>query len=166
MLDVAQRLFGARDVSYTILGVEFSDDIPGIWFPVYSDGCRNVIVQITPMCATEMSRACYQMAHEAVHLLYPSGHSVTTILDEGLASHFSIRYMREHLNEPNWKEDIESYRAARVLTERLLAIDVDIIKTIRKRQPSLHSVTPEDIQAAHPAVARDLAEALAQPFKR
>jgi len=162
ILRIAQELYGPRDPNYTILGVEFGGDIPQIWYP---GDCGHVVVQISPACATDMNRACFQMAHEAIHLLSPSGEPRTTVLDEGLATHFSIRYMRKHLNSV-WCIDEESYRSACSLTEQLLALDSNMIPTIRRRQPSLPRVTPDDIRTAHPSVPHDLAVAVTQTFQR
>ncbi len=33
MLHIAEELFGQRDPSYTILGIEIGSDIPHIWYP-------------------------------------------------------------------------------------------------------------------------------------
>jgi hypothetical protein len=161
-LSIAEEYYGPRDRSYTILGVEFSNDNPRIWYP---GNCGNVVVQLGPVCATDMSRACFQLAHEAIHLLSPSGSSTTTVLDEGLAEYFSVRYVREEFNA-NWHSDIASYLIAGSLTEQLLAIDSGIIRAIRQLQPALHLVTAPDIHATHPDVPPELAVALTQPFQR
>ncbi len=162
ILGIAQELYGPCVRNYTLLGVEFGGNIPQIWYP---GNCGHVVVQISPACATDMERACFQMAHEAVHLLSPSGEQRTIVLDEGLATHFSIRYMREHLYS-DWYADVESYRSACCLTEQLLALDSGIIRTIRQHQPSLPHVTADDICNAHPAVPHELAVAVTQPFQR
>jgi hypothetical protein len=76
ILRTAQELYGPRDPNYTILGVEFGGDIPQLWYP---GDCGHVVVQINPACATDMNRACFQMAHEAIHLLSPSGGPSTIV---------------------------------------------------------------------------------------
>jgi hypothetical protein len=86
ILSTAEGLFGPRDHTYTILGVEFGGGNPQIWYP---GSCRNIVIQITPECATDMSRACYQMAHEVIHLLSPSGGNNANNFEEGLATYFS-----------------------------------------------------------------------------
>src|SRR5215467_11622293 len=70
MLRTAEERYGPRDLSYTILGVEFGGDIPHIWYP---GNCRHVIVQIARYCINNLQHAYYQLAHECIHLLSPRG---------------------------------------------------------------------------------------------
>ena len=43
MLHMAEELFGPRDCSYTILGIEFGPDNPRIWYP---GNRRHIIIQL------------------------------------------------------------------------------------------------------------------------
>ena len=70
MLCIAEELFGPRDQSYTILGIEIGSDNPRIWYP---GDCKHIIIQLDSSASTDMYQACYQMAHETVHLLSPTG---------------------------------------------------------------------------------------------
>lgn len=164
ILRQAEVLYGLRDSTYTILGVEFGGDAPQIWFP---GNCGHVIVQITSSCATDIVRACYQMAHECVHLLSPVAKQQITILEEGLGTHFSHRYIREQLRAISWLGDEpESYRSACLLVEELLALDPGIIRSVRQRQPKISCVTTDDLRAACTNVTAELARALTQVFIR
>jgi hypothetical protein len=54
MLRQAEKLYGERDKSYTILGVEFRDSVPQIWF--HGADRKNVVVQLgLPRCRTQPS---------------------------------------------------------------------------------------------------------------
>src|ERR1043166_1645415 len=86
ILTQAETLCGPRDTSYTVLGVEFGVGAPRIR---YLPNWRQAIVQITEACATDTVRACYQMAHECIHLLSPTDKRDITVMEEGLATHFS-----------------------------------------------------------------------------
>src|SRR5215211_2167579 len=94
MLQLAQDMFGERDRSYTILGVEFCGDHPRIWCP---GNRRDLVVQLGARCMDEPQRACYQMAHESIHLLGPQGCSGATVLEEGLATWYAQYYMAERI---------------------------------------------------------------------
>jgi len=162
MLRRAESIYGARDVTYTILGVEFAENAPNIR---YFRGWRQAIVQITPACATDTVAACYQMARECIHLLSPPDGRQFTVLEEGLATHFSHRYLREYLHAVVWVADeLESYRNACILVEQLLAVDPGVMRSLRQRQISISHITVDDIQAACPQIPLDLATALTQPF--
>lgn len=162
MLRIVQERFGPRDSSYTILGFEFGGDIPQIWFP---GNCRHVLIQLTPECATDTVRACYQLSHECVHLLAPSGGQNANNLEEGLATHFCHRYIVETFGV-NWPSTIQSYAAARIAVEELLASDTSVIRRLRERQPCLPLVTPEDIISIAPGTRHDLAAFLCERFIR
>jgi hypothetical protein len=161
ILRIAEQFYGPRDTSYTILGVEFGGAVPQIWFP---GACRHIVVQITPQCATDMQRACYQMAHESIHLLSPTGIANANTLEEGLAAHFSSRYMLDHF-QAVWDNGPGPYQTACQHIVQLLALDEGIIRTLRQTEPTLSAVTVEQIRAAHADVAAELATALTQPFR-
>jgi len=73
ILRTAEERYGKRDHSYTILGVEFSQDGPQIWYP---GNCKNIIIQISMNCIDDINRAVFQVAHEAIHCLSPTGEKI------------------------------------------------------------------------------------------
>jgi hypothetical protein len=121
------------------------------------------LIQLTPECATDTIGACYQLSHECVHLLAPSGSSNTNNLEEGLATCFAHWYIVERFNT-----DLPcrppSYSTARSAVEKLLAIDATIIRRLRDRQPALHLLQPGDLFAAVPELSPDLAAILCERF--
>jgi len=160
MLRVAEERYGPRDPSYTILGVEFGGNIPHVWYP---GNCRHVIVQIAAYCATNMQQAYYQMAHECIHLLSPTGNANTIVLEEGLTTHFSGVYMLEQF-QAIWHPGPGPYHAACLQVEQLLMIDPTIIATVRQQQPIIAQISAADLRAANANVTEELANALTQPF--
>lgn len=112
MLQMAEELFGQRDSSYTILGVEFIIGVPQIWYP---GDCKHIIIQLDEVAATNMSQACYQLAHETVHLLSPTGGNNANNFEEGVACYFAAYYMKNRLNEFNWRPTLQSYKQALTL---------------------------------------------------
>jgi len=94
-LDMAEDLFGPRDRSYTILGIDFTTDAqPSHWYPQdqYGTG-KTVIVLLTANAASDEDRALYQLSHESFHLLSSGVFGTATNLEEGLATYFSLWYM-------------------------------------------------------------------------
>lgn len=162
MLQLAESRFGQRDRSYTPLGIEFCGDIPKLWYP---HNCGNVIIQLTESCITNLIQACYQLAHECVHLLSPSGGQHANVLEEGLATTFAHGYLQDSFNF-DMPESIKSYQDARTLTDRLLALDSSIIRKIRNHQSAIYQISAKDILAACPICPSDLAADLAKPFVR
>src|SRR5437879_7010897 len=56
---------------------------------------RHIVIQLTMECLTDQVRACYQLAHESVHLLAPTGGRNANVLEEGLATYFSELYLHD-----------------------------------------------------------------------
>lgn len=170
MLRLAESRFGQRDKSYTILGVEFTDGGPQIWYP---GNCRHIIVQLGRACLLEPDRACFQLAHETIHLLSPTGSQNANVLEEGLAAHFQVWYMANHYPS-NWPRPTldwnrftrQSYARAKDMVEQLLKEDRDIIRRLRAHQPTLSRIKSEEIENACPEFPREVAIALTLRFNR
>lgn len=162
MLQQNQDLYGERDNSFTILGVEFCGDIPQLWYP---GNCGNIIVQLTRDVSTDPVRACYQLAHESVHLLSPSGGRRANNLEEGLAVLFSNIYLSSNFGRtipPN----IQSYEAAVEAVEELLGPDPNVIKKLRQDEPRMFEFTQELIERHAPHLSSECAGFLATKFNR
>jgi len=163
MLKLAQELFGPRDSSYTILGVEFVGDNARVWYP---GNRRDIIIQLGPLAATDMSQACYQLAHETVHLLAPSGGKDGNYLEEGVACYFAAYYMRTQLGQPSWQATLPSYiRAVQLVTPRLDA-DVHCIRRLRGKQPSFARMHRDDLVIEFPTLSATDVEFLLSTFDR
>lgn len=164
MLRLAQEMFGERDHSYTILGVEFTaKDHPNLWHP--RNG-KDIIIQLTQPCLEQPQRACFQLSHEVIHLLSPTGRKETNVLDEGLASYFSIYYMTHVIGSPNWRYNIASYDAAMSLVKTLFEFDPDAVKTLRAEQPTIPFIDEELIMKHYPQITQSVATSLAARFER
>jgi hypothetical protein len=86
-------------------------------------------------------------------------------LEEGLATHFSHWYLRETF-KINYPCTIASYQVARDAVEELLAIDANVVRLLRERQPAFYLLTPADIMAVTPNARAGLAEFLCKRFNR
>jgi hypothetical protein len=156
----AEELAGPRDPSWTILGVEFFGNerdgaVPRIWYP---GNCGHIAIRLTCDVAKDPARAIYQLAHEVVHLISPSGRSNAPNLEEGFASIFAHGMAERYANFrcPIAKE----YRAAHEDVSALLAINRLAIREIRHFEPRLWMVTREIVARAVPGVDTQLAARL------
>ncbi|MBA3867566.1 MAG: hypothetical protein H0X30_00275 [Anaerolineae bacterium] len=166
ILQMAQERFGQRDLYYTILGVEFIDGIPQVWYPGSHSGRKDIIIQLSLECLADPMRSCYQLAHESIHLLSPTGGKAATVLEEGLATYFSAYYMREKMAAPDWHSNMKCYAEAQAMTEALLKIDPDAIKKLRVEQPTISAMSADLLLRFYPALGVDLAERLTTRFER
>ena len=145
MLHIAEELFGPRDLCYTILDIEFGGKNPGIQYP--SKNHPHIIIRLSAQAATCMRWACWNLAHETVHLLAPTGCKDATNLEEGVACYFADYYMQEILSQPSFPlgENDSHYKCALKAVKPLFDKDKCFVRKLRKRQPSFQGITKEDI---------------------
>lgn len=162
ILRVAEERFGERDHSYTILGIEFAKSGPQIWYP---GNCKHIAIQLGIKCLNEKYRAYYQLAHESIHLLSPTGGRNATVLEEGLATYFSSWYLDEFFNQ-NWYSSMVSYTEACADVKKLLELDKDAIQKLREEEPVISKISSQLLLKYYPALGEEIAERLVQPFNR
>ena len=163
MLNMAEELFGQRDHSYTILGIEFVADGPRIWYP---GNRQHVIIQLTLSAAKNMSQACYQMAHETVHLLAPTGGQNANNFEEGVACYFADLYMKDVVKNPYPPPSLPSYKRALELVAPLLDADISCVYRLRNQQPSFSKISREQISTTFPNLTSDDVDFLTRKFNR
>ena len=161
MLNRAQADYGPRDESYTILGIEFENNAPQIWYP---GNCKHIAIQLTPDTITNQIQGCYQLAHECIHLLSPSGGYRTNILEEGLATYFAHQYVEKEFDFPMPAAIPIAYETARQLVHKLLEFDANAVKKIRKSQFAISKITSENILEVVPQFNPADAQVLEQDF--
>lgn len=166
-LDAVEARIGPRDPAYVLLGVEFTDgDAAGSWFP---NNQNRVVIQLTRAAMQDEKRALFQLAHEVFHVHAPT-RGVVNVLEEGLATEFSLDFVRErgiaideaYIGSPD-------YRAAReaVLCLRRYepALD-DRLKALRAGGVKIGLATPAQLARLLRNTPRELIDALATPFDR
>lgn len=157
----AQELFGGRDMDYTILGVEFVlTDRPRIWYP---GNCKNIIIQLDKHALEDIGQALYQLSHETVHCLSPKRKKIANVLEEGLATYFSVWYMQQSGFE-SWFPTLQEYKDAISLVKQLLAVDMELIKKVRQITPTISDIKPNDFFQINPNLDKDLLDKLCNPF--
>ena len=161
ILHLAEQEFGERDKSYTILGIEFVvSGRPQIWYP---GNRKHIVIQLTKESLYDEFQAIYQLAHETIHLLSPSGNSNANILEEGLATYFSEYYLTS-LGQINWKTTNQWQQRALDLTKPLLSIDKDIIYKVRKIEPTISHLTKDHFYQVNPNISEELLSKLCSKY--
>lgn len=115
---------------------------------------------LSASAAQDMARACFQMAHETVHLLAPSGGQNANNLEEGVACYFSLFYMElyykeKNRKEPKWYYTEESYKRALKFVLPRLNEDIYCIRRLRERKPSFRDISQEEIQTEFPELGEE-----------
>jgi hypothetical protein len=157
--EIEQR-YGERDRHWTILGIEFGGPRPGIWYP---GNCGHVSIRLSDSARNDPQRALYQLAHEAIHLLSPTGGQHAPTIEEGLATIYSANKAQQF--GFGIREDRDEYLYARLITQELLNQHPDAIKRLRKRKPSFRDFTPKLLRQTLSNVPEKLATELCEPFQ-
>lgn len=163
MLQMAEETYGPRDKDYTILGIEFVGDNPRLWYP---GNCNHVAIQLGQEAMNDNNQACYQLAHECIHLLCPSGDKGASNLEEGLATYNAAYYMEAKMGQPNWRSTLPSYARAEALVRKIMEADSSSIKRMRQSELNISAITEDLLLSETLAVTADEAKFLVSRFIR
>ena len=163
ILKDAESLYGERDRSFNILGVELCDqEQPQTWYPGGWSGQKDVIIQITKDCETNLKKAIFQVSHEVIHCLCPKPGLHANVLEEGVATLFSTYESNKF--GTGYHPGSLLYISAMEKVEELLSYDKTIIKKARMMEPDISLITKEMFLGFHPSIKDDLLEILLKPF--
>jgi len=115
------------------------------------------------MACQDPSQAYFQLAHEVIHLLSPTGSGGTIVLEEGLAHLFSMEMSAAQ--GTHYDSTIPAYELAADLLRPLLSSDPEFIRKIRRIEPCLGHVKPEHLRSAMPNGDEAIFKALCEPFQ-
>lgn len=159
-LSTLEERYGPRDMSYTPLGIEYAEEGPQIWYP----GNRKQISIMLPEAALlDLDFAVFTLAHEAVHVLAPTGGRRAPVVEEGLATLFQIETAGTYSINRIVPRDGPYYAAAAV-SHKLLGIEPGIVKRLREKVPCFASWTPEFL-ASNCSMPAEFALLLCQSFQ-
>ena len=168
-----ERLFGPRDRSFTLLGIDICntpDYLPRLWFPssgVAPDApngrSRYIVIHLGPAVVSSLARARWQLAHECVHLLDPWNEKIdgrpTNWLEEGLAAWY------QNNSVPEAESHEGSYAVAEDLVKPLMDVLPDAIKRIRQElRLRIGEITPDVLWDHCPGMREETLRKLCQPF--
>lgn len=161
ILKEVELLYGPRDHSYEILAPRITECAlahPAV-YPL-----RKVRIYLTKEVATSRYHASCQLAHEAVHVLSPAylGHA-DTLLEEGLATYFSFRYMKRVYGVQYETTGDRVYDGALLAVSKLLAKNEFVIKELRTHQPVITKID-EQLLVEVAGIDPELAKFLCKDF--
>lgn len=174
LLSDIEHLFGPRDHSFTLVGIDI-DAAPGafprLWYPdsgIALDDpdrrSRHIIIRLTSNVLTDPARAKWQLAHECFHLLDPWNEQVdgrpSSWLEEGLAAW----YQNNRVPEAEWHEGL--YALAEDLVTPFMNELPRAIKLIRREQGlRISAITPDVLREYCPGPSEETLLKLCQPFQ-
>ena len=159
-LSELERLFGQRDPTFTLLGIEIyrmPNAGPHLWFRGGQDPPKQIVIRLAPNAAPNPTLARWQLAHECVHLLDPTviaKEGPTILLEEGLAEWFQNTYVPE-----------AAFRAgecAQDLVEPIMEQLSEAIRKIRSSGVRLTDIDPSLLREHLPDMSKEMARTLCQ----
>jgi hypothetical protein len=89
-LEKVETQFGPRNMSFTLLGIEFYDGPNQVTYP--NTDRNQIVIQLSKESESRGNhdQALFQLAHETVHVLAPVDVGTSTVREEGLATYFSL----------------------------------------------------------------------------
>ncbi|WP_410517830.1 hypothetical protein QNH99_23335 (plasmid) [Pantoea allii] len=169
MLRELEERYGERDKSWTLLGVEFCGDGPYIWYPRGNENPppKHITIRLSPEAYTDHKEAMYQLSHECVHLLSPSGGANAPVMEEGLAKLYSMEIIERHCGHPPGQSfgSLQTYVDAAGYVQQLLQIDGHAIRKLREKEPAFFKMTVATFKdAGLDNVPQQLIDELLKPF--
>ena len=158
LLNDAEQMFGPRDMTYTPVGIEFYGDRPQVWYPGTN---KHISIILTDSAREDPAQAIFQLAHEVMHLLSPTGGANAPVVEEGLSALFQQR--ANEVYGLNLRLVSRPYLKATELTNLLLKGQPNIIKALRIFEPAFHKWTPRFL-VSEAGMSRELSEKLCEPF--
>ena len=162
ILKEVEDLLGERDKTWTILGIEFEEGGPYVWYPANS---RNVLIRLSTQVGGSLREACWELSHEVVHLLSPTGGDSANVLEEGLAVWYSKRYLLTEF-EYDHANTIPAYDAAYQLVKPFMDTNPSLIKEMRKEQKTISLIDENILLKYIPNLSKDDAVKLTAKFKK
>jgi hypothetical protein len=156
-LERAEELFGPRDKSFTLLGTEFHDGPNRVIYP--NANHDQIVIQLSKEARGNHDQALFQLAHETVHVLAPVDVGTSTVLEEGLATYFS-------LTAPDFADPTYAQRSDDALNDvrALLSVDPTVIARIRKANELFASIRPSRLCEIAPHCSTEVADRLTHTF--
>ncbi len=161
LLVEAQSRYGKRVIDWTPVGVEIGVDRerPAVWFP---GNLMHISILLSRHAQNDWREACFELAHETVHVLAPHNPGIANALEEGVACAFADDMAMEnnwnrHTADPKYTPALEAVR-------ELLAYDTDAISKLRHHVPAFFDMTPDFIRSHIHACPKALANRLCERF--
>lgn len=170
ILDFYEAQIGPRNRAFRLLGVEFtSDRRPRVWYPDFGKGPNNLIIQLTREARHGAALALFQLGHEAFHVIEPiKPGDKGSYLEEGLASYFSLQYMKSQGFRGGERLLTETqYRHAYDQVVRVVALHDDFYKRLRQLREitrSFSRLSEDEFRAAFPNTPALMARNLVSEF--
>lgn len=162
LLAMAESLYGLRDQSFRVFHPQFCENGPNIRIEYV---LRGAYAQLSYNGRFYWPTVVYELAHETVHLLNPVKRGEINNLEEGVAVAFSL-HAQEYFSVRVQRPSMPSYASALSLVEALPNDPLQSAGRIRWKVGRFSDVSADDLVGLFPELDVDVANRLANRFKR
>lgn len=158
-----EEFFGPATNQYSVKGVQFSreDDEPCIFYP--TDYPDTVIIRVVGAALTDKDVARFQIAHELVHCLSPSGTQCAKVFEEGMAAWYQQRFSEKYLNGRVGLGNAR-YKAARKAFMKAYKKDKNFVVKLREVEPEMWKIEKGLLRQLCSKVSDEWINILSMPF--
>lgn len=163
--DVEKR-FGAAVNEWALGGIAFDADEeqPHLFYPYSRPGI--VIIKLVGPALKNIDFARFQLAHELVHCINPSGGNLANVLEEGMAACFQQSYATRMLKGRVRLGDAKYIAARKLFNQFVKKSKVPHpIARLRSVEPYLHKITHETFATAGITLSPELEKSLVMKFE-
>ena len=163
-LSVLERLFGPRDKSFTLVGIDICrtpEVSPHPWFLGTGD-LKHILIRLASNAATNPTLARWQLAHECFHLIDPTIVAVdgpSTLLEEGLATWFQNTFVPEAAFREGQRAQAET------LIRPFMDVLPAAVQKIRSSGVRIIDIQSATLREHCPDMHEEIAQQLCQPMQ-
>ena len=164
-IDIEKR-FGPAVDEWALGGVAFdiAEEQPCLFYP-YSRPWM-VIIKLVGPALKNIDFARFQLAHELVHCINPSGGNLANVLEEGMAACFQQSYATRMLKGRVRLGDAKYISARKLFNQFVKKSKVPhTIVRLRSVEPYLHKITHETFATAGITLSPELEKSLLMKFE-
>lgn len=157
-----ESLYGPGRDDWIVRFVVFADEeAPCIFYP---DGfAKTVGVRLVDRALDNIDYAKFQLAHELVHCLAPSGGVHGNVAEEGMAAFYQTLYSCQYLGNRVVVGD-KRYKSALNALLRLLSKHGNVLIKLREIEPNIWKWTSDTFTLAGVKADPELKKSLLTPF--
>ena len=138
-LNYSQHLFCLRTAGHNLIDCWYHDDGPEIFYP----RPEQIAIRLSSDSQGVTDQIIYQLAHEVIHCISPSGGVHANVLEEGIAVFYSVITVKKY--GLVWEPSMASYKQARSILEPYLINHPLFIKMVRQQEQYIFKVSKDHL---------------------
>jgi len=173
ILAEVELLYGKKVKKWEFNEIYYEPDGPYLSYPESNTKGHpleyKVDITLHSDAKTNYTQGIFQLSHEVIHLLSPTGDNVTNNLEEGLAVYFSKQYTEEKTKDIkifHAPTEFTGYMHAYNLVVELLKGDENAISKVRAVKKKFDRIKKKHFKIAGVVAEKKLIESLLERFER